>query len=126
VDLGSNSSLFLIGLGLGLLVALGGGVVEYVLHLRRDQLPVARVPGCLLYTVAGLILAGLVAVIASLLLTGGIWAALIMGAGVLLGFYGGFIVLVALWLLIDSRTPPPASAPEPGPAAGIPPDSVSS
>lgn len=99
----SNSTLFLIGLGIGLAVAVGGGAIEYRLHLRRNRAPFSRVPGCLLYAIAGLILGGLAALVASLITTGGIVPALIMGGGVLVGFYGGFICLVALWLVIESR-----------------------
>jgi hypothetical protein len=128
VNLSSNSSLFLVGLGIGFLVALVGGAVEYRLHLRRDQMPVARVPGCLLYTIAGLIFAGIVAVVASLFLTGGVWAALVMGVGVLAGFYGGFILLVVLWLAIDRRRAPahpPAEPSAPSEAVSLPSDSAS-
>lgn len=114
----SNSSLFFIGLGFGLSVAAVGGLVEYWLHLRRDRPPFSRVPGCLLYTIAGLILAGIIALVASLVLTGGIVAALVMGAGVLLGFYGGFIVMVVLWLLVDSRASASAGNVVEPPASG--------
>jgi hypothetical protein len=61
------------------------------------------VPSCLLYVTTGLGLAGLVAIIASLWLTGGIRPALLMGAGVLAGFYAGFILLLGIWLYFDSR-----------------------
>jgi hypothetical protein len=102
----SNTSLFLIGLAIGVLVAILGGSIEYGLHLRRDKPAYARMPGCLLYTIGGLILAGIAAIITSLVLTGGVWPALIMGAGVLSGFYGSFILLVILWLLLDTRRKP--------------------
>jgi hypothetical protein len=96
---------FLIGLGVGAAVALLGGIVEYALNLRRHGEPRSNVPSCLLYAAGGLILAGIVAIVASLLATGGIGPALIMGAGVLTGFYGGFILLVGLWFLIDAMRP---------------------
>lgn len=105
----SNSTLFLIGLGIGLAVAVVGGAAEYWLHLRRTVAPLSRVPGCLLYAIAGLILGGLVALVVSLVTTGGLVPALVMGGGVLAGFYGGFILLVALWLLVESRAPADAS-----------------
>lgn len=101
----SNLTLFLIGLAIGIGVALAGGLIEYVLHLRRSREPRFGVPGCLVYTAGGLILAGIVAVLGSLILTGGIASALIMGLGVMAGFYGGFILLVSLWLLLETLRP---------------------
>jgi hypothetical protein len=50
-------------------------------------------------------MAGIVAIVASLLATGGIMPALVMGAGVMTGFYGGFILLVGLWFLLDAIHP---------------------
>ena len=35
----SNLSLFLIGLAVGVAVAVAGGLVEYALHLRRNRGP---------------------------------------------------------------------------------------
>lgn len=101
----SNLTLFLIGLAIGGFVALVGGFIEYVLHLRRNREPRFGVPGCLVYAVGGLIVAGVIALIASLILTGGIGPALIMGLGVMAGFYGGFILLVSVWLLLETLRP---------------------
>jgi hypothetical protein len=101
----SNLDLFLIGLAIGVVVALAGGLIEYALHLRRNREPRFGVPGCLVYTIGGLILAGIVAVIGSLVLTGGIGPALYVGLGVMAGFYGGFILLVSVWLLLETLRP---------------------
>lgn len=101
----SNLDFFLIGMAIGVVVALAGGLIEYVLHLRRNREPRFGVPGCLVYTIGGLILAGIVAIVASLVLTGGIGPALFMGLGVMAGFYGGFILLVSLWLLLETLRP---------------------
>ncbi len=98
----SNLSLCLIGLAIGAAVALLGGVVDFALHLRRKREPSFGVPGCLVYTVGGLILAGIVALVVSLIVTGSAGPALVMGGGVLLGFYGGFILLVLLWFARDA------------------------
>jgi hypothetical protein len=98
-----NAILFVIGLILGVGVASIGGLVEYFLHLRRNREPRFGVPGCLVYTVGGLVLAGLVALVTSFIVSGSLVPALIMGIGVLIGFYGGFILLVGLWFLIDAR-----------------------
>lgn len=99
----SNTTFFLIGLAIGVAAALVGGLVEYGLHLRRKGEPRFGVPGCLVYTIGGFILAGVVAIVASIILTGGVGPALYMGLGVMAGFYGGFIVLVSLWLLLETR-----------------------
>ncbi len=101
----SNLDLFLIGMAIGVVVALAGGLIEYALHLRRNREPRFGVPGCLVYTIGGLILAGIIAIAASLVLTGGVGPALFMGLGVMAGFYGGFILLVSLWLLLETLRP---------------------
>ena len=99
----NNLRFFLIGLLIGVVVSVAGGLVEYGLHLRRKREPRFGVPGCLVYTVGGLIVAGAVALIASFVLTGGLGPALRMGLGVMVGFYGGFILLVSIWLLLETR-----------------------
>ena len=63
-------------------------------------------PGCLVYTVGGLIVAGVVAIIVSIITTGGPGPALLMGAGVLTGFYAGFILMVLIWLARDNMRAP--------------------
>ncbi len=102
MDQSSNLTLFLIGLAIGAATAALGGVVEFGLHLRRRREPKFGVPGCLVYTIGGLILAGIVALIVSLIATGSLGPALVMGGGVLVGFYSGFILLVLLWFVRDS------------------------
>ncbi len=99
----SNTSLFVIGLLVGVVVALAGGAVEYLMHLRHNRSPFTGLPSCLLFTIGGLVLAGIAAIITSLVLTGGAWPALILGFGVMTGFYGAFMLLVGLWLFMDSR-----------------------
>lgn len=98
-----NTSLFFIGLLIGGSVAAIGGLIEYFLHLRRRREPRFGVPGCLVYTVGGLLLAGIVALITSFILVRSIVPALVIGAGVLLGFYSGFILLVGVWFLTEDR-----------------------
>jgi hypothetical protein len=96
-------TLFLSGAILGLVVAAVGAALEYRLHLSPARPRRNPGPGCLVYTIWGLVLAGIVSVLTSLLLTGGIRVALIIGTGVLAGFYAGFILLLGLWLFFDSR-----------------------
>lgn len=98
----SNLTLFLLGAAIGAAVALLGGLVDFALHLRRQHEPRFGVPGCLVYTIGGLILAGVVALIISLIVTGRAAPALIMGGGVLVGFYGGFILMVGIWFARDA------------------------
>jgi hypothetical protein len=100
-----NLTFFLIGLAIGGGSALLGGLVEYVLHLRRRGQPRPEAPGCLLYAAGGLVLTGIAALIVSLLATGGVGPALVMGAGVMTGFYSGFILLVGVYFLIDAIRP---------------------
>lgn len=109
--LSSNLNLFLLGLALGAGVAVLGGLTEYFLHLRRDREPFTGVPSCLLYTIGGLVLAGIIAIVASLILTGGIFPAIYMGIGVLAGFYAGFIIMVSVWLVLERRRNPEQTPP---------------
>lgn len=103
MTIGSNSSLFFIGLLVGVLVALGGALLEYLLHLRHNRARFVAMPSCLLFTIGGLVLAGIAAIVASLLMTGGALPALVLGVGVMAGFYGTFMLLVGLWLLLEGR-----------------------
>lgn len=98
----SNLTLLLIGLAIGGACALLGGLVDYLLHLRRQRAPRFGVPGCLVYMIGGLVVAGVVASVVSLITTGRLTPALVMGGGVLAGFYTIFMVLVGLWLLRDA------------------------
>lgn len=111
MTISSNSSLFFIGLLIGVLVALGGGLFEYLLHLRHNRTPFTGMPSCLLFTIGGLVLAGLGATITSLLLTGAILPAFILGVGVMAGFYGTFMLLVGAWLLLDRQDNPTTETP---------------
>ena len=102
MSLSSNLTLLLIGAGIGLGVAVIGGLAEYWTSRRSDGFAAQhRLPGCLFYVAGGLVLAGIIAVVASFLFKGGIWPALILGAGVLGGFYVGFAFLFILWFLLE-------------------------
>lgn len=98
-----NAGLFLIGALIGCATAAAGGVIEYLVSLRHESVPQRRSPGCMLYTVGGLALTGVVALAASFVLTGGFRAALIMGAGVFAAFYLTFLLLFTMWMLIERR-----------------------
>ncbi len=99
-----NGSLFLVGTGIGLLIALIGGIVEYWISLRHGaQEGGQRLPGCLLFVGGGLGVAGIIAVITSLIINQGITDALIVGAGTLTGFYAGFFLLFSIWFLLNRQ-----------------------
>ncbi len=99
-----NLTLLLIGAGAGLTVALIGGLVEYWVSMRANGSAVQhRLPGCLFYVSGGLALAGIIAIAASVLFNRGIEPALVIGAGVLGGFYLGFAFLFALWFLVERQ-----------------------
>jgi hypothetical protein len=102
MDLSPNLILLIAGTIVGLLIALIGGIAEYWFSFRSDaDGEFNRLPGCLLYVIGGLALAGIFSIAFSFLFTGGIRTALILGAGVLGGFYVGFIFLFLLWLLLE-------------------------
>jgi hypothetical protein len=94
------------GLAVGLALALAGAILEYWLGLRnRNSNPPRQLPGCLLYVAGGLALAGVVAVILSLILNGTVSPALQLGAGILGGFYIGFAILFLVYLLFKRFWP---------------------
>jgi hypothetical protein len=102
MSLNPNISLFLIGTAIGLGTALIGGLIDYWVNLRPDRPDRSdRLPSCLFFIAGGLVIGGLAAIIGSFLLNGGISNALIMGAGVLIGFYTGFILLFGIWLWMN-------------------------
>jgi len=97
----TDSSLFYIGLGIGLGLALIGALIDTWLGWRDQTLERARkVPGCMVYMGGLLGLAGIVALIVSFLTSGSLGPALLLGAGVLGGFYAGFTLLIVLYLLL--------------------------
>lgn len=97
----TDSSLFIIGIAIGLGIAVVGGLIDYWLGRRDQNEGHARlVPGCMVYLAGLLGLVGIVALIISLLLSGSLGPALVLGAGVLGGFYAGFALLLLLYLLV--------------------------
>jgi len=57
----------------------------------------------LLFVTGGLAITGFAAIIVSAILNGGVGEALIVGVGVLSGFYTGFFILFSLWILLDRQ-----------------------
>lgn len=77
-------------------------MVEYWISLRPGaNESVRRLPSCLLFVAGGLAAAGIVAIFTSFVFSGSIFEALVIGAGVLTGFYTGFIVLFSLWFFLN-------------------------
>ena len=89
-----NAYYFLLGGGFGLFCAIVGALVDFLLMRRRgDNDTENPLPSCMLLMIGALGMMGLLALGVSFLITGTIWSAIIVGAGVLLGFLIGFIVL---------------------------------
>lgn len=101
-----NLTYIFIGAGVGLVSAIGGAAVDYLIARRRKQDRQSNGgPGCLLIVAGGLGLTGLVVTALSWLLTRSIWLAVMAGIGVLLGFFVGFAILFigsVLWAGRDS------------------------
>ena len=102
LNLNVNISSFVTGIVTGLVVAIIGGFIDYRLNLKNEVASSEKrpLPGCMMYVAGFLGVAGIVAVIVSWIATGGIVPALVMGLGVLTGFYIGFLGLFALWWLV--------------------------
>lgn len=90
----NNLTYFLIGGGVGLVGAIVGASVDYLIARRRTQDRRANgSPGCLLIVAGGLGFVGLIVIIASWLLSNSVTPAVAAGAGVMVGFFLGFAVL---------------------------------
>ena len=102
MNLSSNLVLLIIGTGIGLGIAIIGAFSEYWRSFRSSTAKKPyQLPGCMLFVIGGLSMAGIVSLIISFFLIGSIEPALVLGAGVLGGFYVGFGLLFILWLLIN-------------------------
>jgi ABC-type Fe3+ transport system permease subunit len=98
-----NLQSFLIGLAIGLVSAIIGGLVEYLIVRQRGDSAqeTERLPGCMLLVTGGLGGLGLLAIGFSLLTSGEVVRMLITGLGVGVGFFGGFLVMMLGWFLIN-------------------------
>jgi hypothetical protein len=96
------TSPFLTGLFIGFGGALVGALVD-ALNTRRAR--AGDNPGGLMMVVAGLVntLLGIAAIIYSLVVTGSLMTALIMGLGVLVGFAAGFVFFAGVWILFGNK-----------------------
>ncbi|MFL7837975.1 MAG: hypothetical protein ACK2T4_02135 [Candidatus Promineifilaceae bacterium] len=102
----TNSSLLFIGLAIGFGIAGIGGLVDYLLSRRRNNQENANnLPGCMLYFGGILGFLGVIAMIISLVTSHSLSPALLLGAGVLGGFYSGFALLIIGYLLVKRFGP---------------------
>jgi hypothetical protein len=102
----TDSSLFFIGIAIGLGIAVVGGLIDYWLGRRDQTVGHERlVPGCMVYLAGLLGLVGIIALLVSLLVSGSLGPAFVLGAGVLGGFYAGFALLLLLYLLVKRFGP---------------------
>ena len=92
--------LLLLGVAIGFLGSIAGGLVDFRTARKRDGrgrgfgLPTLLVAGAINTVV------GLVVIVFSLLFTGTLWPALVVGFGVLVGFCLGFLLTAAAWILV--------------------------
>lgn len=98
-----NLQSFLIGLAIGLVSAIVGAVVEYLIVRQRgdSSQETERLPGCMLLVSGGLGGVGLLAIGFSLLTSGEVVRMLITGLGVGVGFFGGFLLMMMAWFLAN-------------------------
>jgi hypothetical protein len=102
MSLSTNLTSLIIGAGIGLGIAVLGALVEYRLSLRSNAAAKTHhLPSCLLFVIGGLILASIASIVTSLILNVSIGPALILGAGMLGGFYIGFVLLFILWFYLE-------------------------
>lgn len=102
----TNTPLLFIGIGIGFSLAVIGGSIDYWLARRNQYEQRERLlPGCMLYLAGALGAAGLIAIVVSLVFSRSIGPALVLGAGVLAGFYAGFALLMFLYLFVKRYWP---------------------
>ena len=99
-----NWQSFFIGVGIGLTSAIVGAIVEYLIVRRRGDQQVERLPGCMLLVSGALGGAGLIAIGVSLVTSGQVVRMLITGLGVGIGFFGGFILMMVGWFVLNRPT----------------------
>jgi drug/metabolite transporter (DMT)-like permease len=97
---------FMIGIGVGLLSAILGGVLEFSISQRRAE-GNGRLPGCMLLVTGALGFVGVMVTLVSWLFDHNLSRPLTTGLGVGIGFFGGFVLLMITWLLFFGRNEVP-------------------
>ncbi|MBK8987521.1 MAG: hypothetical protein IPM39_15830 [Chloroflexi bacterium] len=98
-----NLTYFLVGGGIGLISAVVGAFVDYFVGRRRRNDEEDHPPGCMLVITGILGVIGLAAMAVSLLFGGMVRIAVVIGLGVLSGFFVGFAVLFVGALVSSGR-----------------------
>lgn len=98
-----NLEAFLIGLAIGSVSSIVGAIVEYLIVRQRgnESQETERLPGCMLLVSGGLGGVGLLAIGFSLLTSGEVVRMLVTGLGVGVGFFGGFVVMMLAWFVLN-------------------------
>jgi ABC-type Fe3+ transport system permease subunit len=98
-----NLHSFFIGLAIGLVSAIIGAIVEYlIVRQRGDEIQeTERLPGCMLLVSGALGGIGLLVIGFSLITSGEVVRMLITGLGVGTGFFAGFVLMMLGWLLLN-------------------------
>ena len=96
-----NLQSFLIGVAIGLVSAIIGASVEYLIVRQRGEQKTERLPGCMLLVSGGLGGAGLFSIGFSLLTSGEVVRMLITGLGVGVGFFSGFVLMMLAWFVLN-------------------------
>ena len=101
-----DTSILFIGLGIGFATALIGGLIDYLISKsKNNSQKTNHLPGCMLYVAGVLGFLGIISIIVSFIMSGSIGPALVLGAGVLGGFYSGFALLIMGYLLVKRFWP---------------------
>ena len=96
-----NLQSFFLGLAIGLASAIIGAIVEYLIVRQRGDREPERLPGCMLLVSGGLGGVGLLVIGFSLITSGEVVRMLITGLGVETGFFGGFVLMMIAWFLLN-------------------------
>lgn len=106
INLQLDTSLLFIGFGIGIAIAIIGGIIDYLLSNReRNPQKTNRLPGCMLYVAGILGFLGVISIIVSLIMSRSIGPAVVLGAGVLGGFYSGFSLMIIGYLVVKRFWP---------------------
>jgi ABC-type Fe3+ transport system permease subunit len=96
-----NLQSFIIGVAVGLASAIIGAIVEYLIVRQRQNQETERLPGCMLLVSGGLGGIGIMAIGFSLITSGEVVRMLITGLGVGVGFFGGFVLMMLGWFVLN-------------------------
>ncbi|MCP4420473.1 MAG: hypothetical protein GY805_28030 [Chloroflexi bacterium] len=99
-----NLQSFFVGVGIGLVSAIIGAGVEYLIVRKQGEQETERLPSCMLLISGGLGGAGLLAIGFSLLISGEVVQMLIVGLGVGAGFLAGFLLMMLAWFIVNRPT----------------------